>query len=122
MDEVEKAPPDVFTVLLQSLDDGRLTDGQGHVVDFTQTLVLMTSNLPSEAEMKRHFRPEFVNASRTSSPRPSCRRSSSPATPPSSTSARTAGSSNRAARASRSRRRRTDLARFRAEPGASWHG
>jgi len=61
MDEVEKAHPDVFNVLLQILDDGRLTDGQGHVVDFTQTLVLMTSNLRSEAEVKRHFRPEFVN-------------------------------------------------------------
>jgi len=61
MDEVEKAHPDVFNVLLQILDDGRLTDGQGHVVDFTQTLVLMTSNLRSEAEVKRHFRPEFIN-------------------------------------------------------------
>jgi ATP-dependent Clp protease ATP-binding subunit ClpB len=61
MDEVEKAHPDVFNVLLQILDDGRLTDGQGHVVDFTQTLVLMTSNLRTEADVKRHFRPEFVN-------------------------------------------------------------
>jgi ATP-dependent Clp protease ATP-binding subunit ClpB len=51
----------VFNVLLQILDDGRLTDGQGHVVDFTQTLVLMTSNLRTEADVKRHFRPEFVN-------------------------------------------------------------
>ena len=60
-DEVEKAHPDVFNVLLQILDDGRLTDGQGHVVDFTQTLVLMTSNLHSEAEVKGRFRPEFIN-------------------------------------------------------------
>jgi len=61
LDEVEKAHPDVFNVLLQILDDGRLTDGQGHVVDFTQTLVLMTSNLRSEAEVRARFRPEFIN-------------------------------------------------------------
>jgi ATP-dependent Clp protease ATP-binding subunit ClpB len=61
LDEVEKAHPDVFHVLLQILDDGRLTDGQGHVVDFTQTLVLMTSNLRSDAEVKAQFRPEFLN-------------------------------------------------------------
>jgi ATP-dependent Clp protease ATP-binding subunit ClpB len=61
LDEVEKAHPDVFNVLLQILDDGRLTDGQGHVVDFTQTLVLMTSNLRGEAEVRKHFRPEFIN-------------------------------------------------------------
>ena len=61
LDEVEKAHPDVFHVLLQILDDGRLTDGQGHVVDFTQTLVLMTSNLAGEAELRAHFRPEFLN-------------------------------------------------------------
>jgi ATP-dependent Clp protease ATP-binding subunit ClpB len=60
-DEVEKAHPDVFNALLQILDDGRLTDGKGNVVDFTQTLVLMTSNLRTEADVKRHFRPEFVN-------------------------------------------------------------
>jgi ATP-dependent Clp protease ATP-binding subunit ClpB len=60
-DEIEKAHPDVFHVLLQILDDGRLTDGQGHIVDFTHTLVLMTSNLRGEAELKRHFRPEFLN-------------------------------------------------------------
>ncbi|HED64137.1 MAG TPA: AAA family ATPase, partial [Planctomycetes bacterium] len=60
-DEVEKAHPDVFHILLQILDDGRLTDGQGHVVDFTQTLVLMTSNLRGQDELKRHFRPEFLN-------------------------------------------------------------
>jgi ATP-dependent Clp protease ATP-binding subunit ClpB len=61
LDEVEKAHPDVFHVLLQLLDDGRLTDGQGHVVDFTQTLVLMTSNLRAESELKGYFRPEFLN-------------------------------------------------------------
>jgi ATP-dependent Clp protease ATP-binding subunit ClpB len=61
LDEVEKAHPDVFNVLLQILDDGRLTDGQGHVVDFTQTLVLMTSNLRGEAEVRARFRPEFIN-------------------------------------------------------------
>jgi len=61
LDEVEKAHPDVFHILLQILDDGRLTDGQGHVVDFTQTLVLMTSNLRSDAEAKAQFRPEFLN-------------------------------------------------------------
>jgi ATP-dependent Clp protease ATP-binding subunit ClpB len=61
LDEIEKAHPDVFHVLLQILDDGRLTDGQGHVVDFTQTLVLMTSNLRSESELKHNFRPEFLN-------------------------------------------------------------
>ena len=60
-DEVEKAHPDVFHVLLQLLDDGRLTDGQGRTVDFTQTLVLMTSNLRSHAQVKDHFRPEFLN-------------------------------------------------------------
>jgi len=51
----------VFHVLLQILDDGRLTDGQGHVVDFTQTLVLMTSNLRGEDQLRAHFRPEFLN-------------------------------------------------------------
>ena len=61
LDEVEKAHPDVFNVLLQILDDGRLTDGQGHVVDFSQTLVLMTSNLRSENDVRGHFRPEFIN-------------------------------------------------------------
>ncbi|MFT5288563.1 MAG: ATP-dependent Clp protease ATP-binding subunit ClpB [Planctomycetota bacterium] len=61
LDEVEKAHPDVFNILLQILDDGRLTDGQGHVVDFTQTLVLMTSNLRGEDELKAYFRPEFLN-------------------------------------------------------------
>ena len=61
LDEVEKAHPDVFNILLQILDDGRLTDGQGHVVDFTQTLVLMTSNLQNEDAVRAHFRPEFLN-------------------------------------------------------------
>jgi len=60
-DEVEKAHPDVFDVLLQLLDDGRLTDGQGRTVDFTQSLVLMTSNLRSEDQVRGFFRPEFLN-------------------------------------------------------------
>jgi ATP-dependent Clp protease ATP-binding subunit ClpB len=61
LDEVEKAHPDVFNVLLQLLEDGRLTDGQGRVVDFTQTLVLMTSNLRNENQVRQFFRPEFLN-------------------------------------------------------------
>jgi ATP-dependent Clp protease ATP-binding subunit ClpB len=61
LDEVEKAHPDVFNVLLQLLDDGRLTDGQGRVVDFTQTLILMTSNLRNEGQVRQFFRPEFIN-------------------------------------------------------------
>jgi ATP-dependent Clp protease ATP-binding subunit ClpB len=80
MDEVEKAHPDVFNVLLQVLDDGRLTDGQGRTVDFRNTVIVMTSNLGSQLiqemageehydDMKaavlevvgRHFRPEFIN-------------------------------------------------------------
>ncbi|MBQ0070295.1 MAG: AAA family ATPase, partial [Spirochaetales bacterium] len=74
-DEIEKAHPDVFNILLQVLDDGRLTDGQGRVVDFTNTIIIMTSNLGSEhilrdpehAEEKvldaigHHFKPEFIN-------------------------------------------------------------
>jgi ATP-dependent Clp protease ATP-binding subunit ClpB len=84
-DEIEKAHPDVFNVLLQMLDDGRLTDGQGRTVDFKNTIIIMTSNLGSPiiqeyfldgktstsarqamedkvmAELKRHFRPEFLN-------------------------------------------------------------
>ncbi|MEM7442085.1 MAG: ATP-dependent chaperone ClpB [Pseudomonadota bacterium] len=77
-DEVEKAHPDVFNVLLQVLDDGRLTDGQGRTVDFRNVLIIMTSNLGSEhlaaaegedfvarekvlMEVRAHFRPEFVN-------------------------------------------------------------
>ena len=61
LDEVEKAHPDVFDLLLQLLDDGRLTDGQGRTVDFTQTLVLMTSNLRHEDQVRSYFRPEFLN-------------------------------------------------------------
>jgi ATP-dependent Clp protease ATP-binding subunit ClpB len=79
LDEVEKAHPDVFNVLLQVLDDGRLTDGQGRTVDFKNTVIIMTSNLGSQmiqsmadqdyqlvklavmSEVKTHFRPEFVN-------------------------------------------------------------
>ncbi|CNI44272.1 ATP-dependent chaperone ClpB [Yersinia pekkanenii] len=80
LDEVEKAHPDVFNILLQVLDDGRLTDGQGRTVDFRNTVIIMTSNLGSDliqerfgersyAEMKsmvmdivgHHFRPEFIN-------------------------------------------------------------
>jgi len=61
LDEVEKAHPDVFNVLLQILDDGRLTDGQGRTVDFKQTLVLMTSNLREGSQMRDFFRPEFIN-------------------------------------------------------------
>ena len=59
LDEVEKAHPDVFNVLLQVLDDGRLTDGQGRTVDFTNVVLIMTSNLPGEPI--EYFRPEFVN-------------------------------------------------------------
>jgi ATP-dependent Clp protease ATP-binding subunit ClpB len=88
LDEIEKAHPDVFNVLLQVLDDGRLTDGQGRTVDFKNTLIIMTSNIASpiiqefflsregraasakdqahveelvRAELKKHFRPEFLN-------------------------------------------------------------
>jgi ATP-dependent Clp protease ATP-binding subunit ClpB len=80
-DEVEKAHPDVFNVLLQVLDDGRMTDGQGRTIDFKNTVIVMTSNLGSHeiqrmsvdgveadlikeavmGEVKRHFRPEFIN-------------------------------------------------------------
>ena len=80
-DEVEKAHPDVFNVLLQVLDDGRMTDGQGRTVDFKNTVIVMTSNLGSHEiqrmsmaktepeeikaavmnEVKQHFRPEFIN-------------------------------------------------------------
>ncbi len=59
LDEVEKAHPDVFNVLLQLLDDGRLTDGQGRTVDFTNVVLIMTSNLPGDP--KDFFRPEFIN-------------------------------------------------------------
>jgi ATP-dependent Clp protease ATP-binding subunit ClpB len=80
LDEIEKAHPDVFNVLLQVLEDGRLTDGQGRTVDFRNTVIIMTSNLGSQViqelageenyqDMKRavmdivasHFRPEFIN-------------------------------------------------------------
>ena len=80
LDEVEKAHPDVFNVLLQVLDDGRLTDGQGRTVDFRNTVIIMTSNLGSQAiqelagegnyqrmknavmeTVRQHFRPEFIN-------------------------------------------------------------
>jgi len=79
LDEVEKAHPDVFNVLLQVLDDGRLTDGQGRTVDFKNTVVIMTSNIGSPliqsmagqpyedvkdavfGELKNYFRPEFLN-------------------------------------------------------------
>jgi ATP-dependent Clp protease ATP-binding subunit ClpB len=79
-DEIEKAHPEVFNIFLQILDDGRLTDSQGHVVDFKNTVLIMTSNIGSQyilensgkrpweeiekfvrAEMNRHFRPEFLN-------------------------------------------------------------
>ena len=74
-DEIEKAHPDVFNVLLQILDDGRITDSQGRTVDFKNTIIIMTSNLGSEYilegsensetlvlnELKQHFRPEFIN-------------------------------------------------------------
>ena len=59
-DEVEKAHPDVFNVLLQVLDDGRLTDGQGRLVDFKNTIIIMTSNL-EQSMLRQTFRPEFLN-------------------------------------------------------------
>ena len=59
LDEVEKAHPDVFGVLLQVLDDGRLTDGQGRTVDFTNVVLIMTSNLPGDPQ--QYFKPEFIN-------------------------------------------------------------
>jgi ATP-dependent Clp protease ATP-binding subunit ClpB len=59
LDEIEKAHPDVFNVLLQVLDDGRLTDGQGRTVSFTNVVLIMTSNLPGEPS--EFFRPEFIN-------------------------------------------------------------
>jgi ATP-dependent Clp protease ATP-binding subunit ClpB len=59
LDEIEKAHPDVFNVLLQVLDDGRLTDGQGRTVDFTNVVIIMTSNLPGDPTT--FFKPEFVN-------------------------------------------------------------
>ncbi|HXH57519.1 ATP-dependent Clp protease ATP-binding subunit [Iamia sp.] len=59
LDEIEKAHPDVFNVLLQVFDDGRLTDGQGRTVDFTNTVLIMTSNLPGDPQ--DFFKPEFIN-------------------------------------------------------------
>ena len=59
LDELEKAHPDVFNILLQVLEDGRLTDGQGRTVDFTNTVLIMTSNIPGEPI--EYFKPEFVN-------------------------------------------------------------
>jgi len=59
LDEIEKANPDVFNILLQVLDDGRLTDGQGRTVDFTNCVLIMTSNLPGDP--RDFFRPEFIN-------------------------------------------------------------
>jgi ATP-dependent Clp protease ATP-binding subunit ClpB len=68
LDEIEKAHPDVFNVLLQLMDDGRLTDGQGRTVDFTNTVLIMTSNLGGGADertvmnvVRNHFKPEFLN-------------------------------------------------------------
>jgi ATP-dependent Clp protease ATP-binding subunit ClpB len=59
LDEIEKAHPDVFNILLQVLDDGRLTDGQGRTVDFTNVVIVMTSNLPGDPQ--GFFKPEFIN-------------------------------------------------------------
>ena len=60
LDEIEKAHPDVFNILLQVLDDGRLTDNKGRLVDFKNTIIIMTSNV-LENDLKAHFRPEFLN-------------------------------------------------------------
>jgi ATP-dependent Clp protease ATP-binding subunit ClpB len=61
LDEIEKANNEVFDVLLQILDDGRLTDGQGRTVDFRNTVIIMTSNIRSAESLTEHFRPEFLN-------------------------------------------------------------
>jgi ATP-dependent Clp protease ATP-binding subunit ClpB len=61
LDEIEKAHAEVFDVLLQVLDDGRLTDGQGRTVDFRNAVLIMTSNIRSEEQMREFFRPEFLN-------------------------------------------------------------
>ena len=61
LDEIEKAHPDVFNTLLQVFDDGRLTDGQGRTVDFKHTIIIMTSNIQSEDELRHRFKPEFLN-------------------------------------------------------------
>jgi ATP-dependent Clp protease ATP-binding subunit ClpB len=62
LDEIEKAHPDVFNTLLQVMDDGRLTDGQGRTVSFKNTVLIMTSNIPGgRAGVEAHFKPEFIN-------------------------------------------------------------
>jgi ATP-dependent Clp protease ATP-binding subunit ClpB len=61
LDEIEKASAEVFDVLLQVLDDGRLTDGQGRTVDFRNTVLIMTSNIRNAEQMRERFRPEFLN-------------------------------------------------------------
>jgi ATP-dependent Clp protease ATP-binding subunit ClpB len=61
LDEIEKAHPEVFNTLLQLLDDGRLTDGQGRTVDFRNTVVILTSNIRSAEQLRDSFRPEFLN-------------------------------------------------------------
>src|SRR5262249_4326381 len=61
LDEVEKAHSEVFDVLLQAVDDGRLPDGQGRAVDFRNTVLIMTSNIRTAGAMGEHFRPEFLN-------------------------------------------------------------
>ena len=62
LDEIEKAHPDVFNTLLQVMDDGRLTDGQGRTVSFKNTVLIMTSNIPGgRAGVEANFKPEFVN-------------------------------------------------------------
>jgi ATP-dependent Clp protease ATP-binding subunit ClpB len=62
LDEIEKAHPDVFNILLQVMDDGRLTDGQGRTVDFKNTVLIMTSNIPGgRAGVEAQFKPEFIN-------------------------------------------------------------
>ncbi|HWI70745.1 MAG TPA: AAA family ATPase, partial [Baekduia sp.] len=62
LDEIEKAHPDVFNILLQVMDDGRLTDGQGRTVDFKNTVLIMTSNIPGgRVGAEAHFKPEFIN-------------------------------------------------------------
>jgi ATP-dependent Clp protease ATP-binding subunit ClpB len=61
LDEIEKAHHEVFDVLLQVLDDGRLTDGHGRTVDFRNAVLIMTSNIRSAEAMRDHFRPEFLN-------------------------------------------------------------
>ena len=66
LDEIEKAHPDVFNTLLQVLDDGRLTDGQGRTVDFKNVVLIMTSNIRVDGDdvrqaLQQHFKPEFIN-------------------------------------------------------------